>query len=107
MMENNKIILYKLLGKSEEFPMVSGQDKPETVREKVKTALIANRTVEVDLANLRSLSPSFAYEAFGKLFDEFGEGVIERLVFTNDPRGLKSRIVNALQRRREILRPHN
>ena len=106
-MENKSIILYKLLNKNEEFPVASSHDKPETVREQVKSALAANGPVEVDLANMRSLSPSFAYEAFGKLYDDFGDQVAERLVFKNDPRGLHTRILNALLRRREILRPQN
>ncbi len=103
----NKLVLYEILNNSKNSQgEATGMDKPELLKEKLKAALESEvQSVEVvDLSNMRSLSPSFAYEAFGKLYDIFGESVVKRLKFTNDSRDLHKRILSALDRRREVLR---
>jgi len=103
MMTEITISLYDILNKQEGREMLSGRDEPEKVREQIRAAFAKASIVKIDLGKLRSLSPSFAYEAFGKLVDEYGENLLQKLQFTNDQLDLKSRIVDALQRRRRVL----
>ena len=85
--------------------MTSAQGKAPQVREQIKQSLLVAEKVTVDFSNMRSLSPSFAYEAFGLLVDEFGENLQERIEFVNDNLNLSSRVLDALNRRLNVIRP--
>ncbi|XGC81061.1 STAS-like domain-containing protein [Bdellovibrio bacteriovorus] len=104
-MENHMILLYEVLDCSEQSKgQATGMDKPQAVKEMLKSALEKDAEVTLDMSNMRSLSPSFAYEAFGKLYDIFGDSINSRLKFVNDERNLQERIYSALNRRKEVLR---
>lgn len=104
-MENLAILVYDVLDSSENSNgKATGMDKPQLLKEKILNTLRTEREVTLDMANMRSLSPSFAYEAFGKLYDVFGDDIQSRLKFVNDERDLQKRIFSALDRRKEVLR---
>lgn len=98
-----RIQVSKLLDSTDVVP--SGKDKPDSLRAALRNALLSNQAIEVDLSGLRGLSPSFAYEAFGKLVDEFGANVLSRFLFINDQLHLEDRVRDAVSRRLEILKP--
>lgn len=104
-MESHMIKLYEILDCSEHsMGEVTGMDKPQEVKEKILAALASEPDVTVDMSHMRSLSPSFAYEAFGKLYDIFGDSITTKLKFINDEKNLQQRIYSALNRRKEVLR---
>ena len=106
-MKNSKTLLLSsyLDGSSS----LSGINKPEAIRNDIASFLISDNTSEVfiDMSNLESLSPSFAYEAFGKLVDDFGIVIKERLRFVNDDLNLSRRIIDALIRRSSVRAAEN
>lgn len=105
-MASHVILLYELL-KMEDPSVASAKGEPSKVRNEIKLALKASDKVTVDMSHLRSLSPSFAYEAFGPLVDEFGEDVQHRLQFVNDPLRLQTRIIEAMKRRQLVIHPNS
>ncbi len=98
------ILLSELLDKKLNENTLSGKDNPTQVLVHISDLLNKYDDVTIDLSNMRSLSPSFAYEAIGKLFDEFGTQLLNRLHFVNDPLDLQSRIIDAVKRRENILK---
>jgi hypothetical protein len=82
----------------------NSDDLPRKVRAEIELRLSKHPVIVIDLLNMRSLSPSFAYEVFGKLVDSLGDGVIKRLSFVNDPMDLQSRIIEALKRRHQVVK---
>jgi hypothetical protein len=98
------ISLYTLLqSEGSVTESISSKDKPDFVRSRVKEALARSQDLEIDLSKLRNLSPSFAYEAFGKLVDDFGAEVKNRFKFINDDIGLSQRILDAIERRNRVV----
>ena len=96
-----KIVLYERLNQK---AGVAGTDNPASLRADILNILRSpENTVEIDFLGMRSLSPSFAYEAFGKLVDDLGETVIKRLNFNNDTLDLKQRIQDAISRRKNVI----
>lgn len=57
----------------------------------------------IDFEGQTRLSPSIAYNAFGKLVDSFGPNVFENLTFKNDSSDLQKRIESAIARRVRVL----
>lgn len=96
--------LYEAMVRTGDSDMASGNNHPERVFEHLRSDLQRLDVVTVDLARMRSLSPSFAYEAFGKLVDTYGKDVRSRLNFINDPLNLKSRIFAAIDRRSQVIK---
>ena len=80
-----------------------GEHHPEELRHKLSILLKDNERIYMDFAGLKSLSPSFAYEAFGKLVDQMGLSVANRIVARNDERQLFSRISEAFARRNRVV----
>lgn len=83
---------------------LSGINNPHVIREEIAQSIEneASAIIEIDMKGLESLSPSFAYEAFGKLVDQFGSAIKERLIFTNDELNLSRRILDAFVRRASV-----
>jgi len=102
--ENARISLYEIIGTDGKVDgVVTSSSSPEAVRDKIRNALKDSEQVTVDLSRMRSLSPSFAYQAFGLLVDEFGESTRTRIAFENDEKQLQTRITAAIDRRLKIL----
>ena len=75
------------------------------VRKEVQDYLKTCDVVKIDLSGIRSLSPSFAYKAFGQLFEDPDQldKLKNRLKFINDHLSLESRIWKAIDRRKIVL----
>lgn len=97
-----RLSMSQLMNKGHIEISASGIDATEHVRKKILSVLDKTETLEIDLGSIRNLSPSFAYNVFGKLFDQLGDSLLERVDFVNDVRNLKSRITEAVERRRKI-----
>lgn len=82
----------------------TGTDNPDHVRDVLANYLKTHNKVTVDLSNTKSMSPSFAYVAFGKLYDEFRDSIFDRVDFINDPLDLKKRVDQAFKRRSAVLK---
>lgn len=74
--------LYNMLDNCQVLSGSKGIDAPSSLRQHLIRKLNNGDIVCIDLSNLKSLSPSFAYEAFGKLVDEFGAEAENRLQYT-------------------------
>ena len=59
----------------------------------------------IDLKEIRSISPSFAYNCFGRLYDDKGdlERLLDKIQVVNDKHNFKAKIVNGIRRRIKIL----
>ncbi|MEO5971305.1 MAG: STAS-like domain-containing protein [Bdellovibrionia bacterium] len=82
---------------------LSGEEHARDVYVRIVQALEREGQVDMDMGGIESLSPSFAYEAFGKLVDRFGPTVNNKIRFENDPLHLSIRIVQALERRKRVV----
>ena len=100
-MESKLISLNNLIA---EFTDRSGAADRPRIKKYLIDILRKNHELNIDMSSIRSLSPSFAYEIFGKLIDEFRENVVEYIHFTNDERQLSDRIKAAFDRRKLILK---
>ena len=98
----DSINIYQFLNKKEILNSSISIDDLTKLRNHLIQKLQNSNVVYIDLSNLRSLSPSFAYEVFGKLADKL-EGLEDKLKYSNDKRNLKTRILNALSRRKNVL----
>jgi hypothetical protein len=99
----NKINLYEFFGHQDVLNSSVDEDDLIELSHLIIQKINKIDIVYVDLKNIRSLSPTFAYEAFGKLVDKI-PNVINRLRFLNDSRKLRDRILTAIQRRQKIKR---
>lgn len=98
--ENKMTFLFKNGFQEKNYPLdLSGLDNPESIREKLLEELKEGVILEIDFINTKSLSPSFAYESFGKLADKFGENIFHMITFKNDSFGLSKRVTDAISRR--------
>lgn len=79
----------------------------KVVRERIKSLLSGSDIVKVDMLGVKSLSPSFAYNAFGHLYDTFKDKTESLLEFENDESQLSDRIYKAISRRRFIFDASN
>lgn len=103
-MTNKQIIsFFYLINKHQDISSKIGDDKANLVCLFLIEILKSSTTLIIDLKEINSISPSFSYIAFGKLVDEFGESVMERLEFTNDNLNLKKIILRSIDRRKKIL----
>ena len=59
----------------------------------------------LDLGKIRSISPSFAYNCFGRLYDDKGdlERLLDKIQVINDKYNFKEKIANGIRRRIKIL----
>ena len=101
------VSLNHLMSFKENVASPTGQDNPDMVRDSLLNYLKTHSKVTVDLANTKSMSPSFAYVAFGKLYDVFGEAVFRKIDFINDASDLRKRVDQALQRRAAVIQSEN
>jgi len=101
-MKTATLVLKDMINKHTSEISLSGEDNPSTIREYLSKLLQENDSVEIDMQAIKSLSPSFAYEAVGKLYGVFGEQVKNKLTFKNDVLNLKDRIIKALERYQKI-----
>ncbi len=77
------------------------------LRETIRSRLFESPLPLVfDLTGVRSLSPSFAFQAFALAFDSAAEIATARarISFINDDRELSSRVLDALNRRENLLK---
>lgn len=98
-----KISLQELFEQKSKPVALNQEDFPVDVRKLIIESLNEADALELDLANVRSLSPSFAYEVFGKLVDIYGSDVESKIIFINDIANLKTRILDAIHRRSKVL----
>lgn len=98
------INLGRLLASMSEVNTLGSADLPLQVRTEIESILDSGKDCLIDLGDMRSLSPSFAYEVFGKLFDKYGDSILRRINFQNDRRDLSSRIVDAIKRRKQNIK---
>ena len=103
MIQSPFMITYDSLLKDPRVEAAIGDEKPVVVRTVLLDLLSTYRTVEIDLSSARTLTPSFAYIAFGHLYDVHRESLLERLHFVNDAKTLASRILAAISRRRDVV----
>lgn len=99
----DRVSMEELLTKDNKKLSVDGEDSPDEVREHILQRLNRAEVLEVDLKSMRSMSPSFAYHAFGRLYDSLGEATLKRIEFVNDLRNLKVNVLDAVRRRQKIL----
>lgn len=83
--------------------ILTGEESAKGVYERIAETLDREGQVAVDMEGIQSLSPSFAYEAFGKLVDRFGSTVDKKIRFENDPFSLSTRVTQALDRRKRVV----
>ena len=74
-----------------------------SLRDSLFNALRESDSVVIDFAGIKSFSPSFAYEHFGKLFDTFGPSLASKISFKNDPFGFGKRVYDAIERRTRVV----
>jgi hypothetical protein len=82
----------------------SGESNPDSVYLKVNAYLKDYQRVTIDLSGTTSMSPSFAYLAFGKLYDFYGDSLMDRIRFINDPLNFVNRVKQALERRSIVIK---
>lgn len=75
----------------------------ERVRESIRTLLHKSDVVTINMCGVKSLSPSFAYNAFGHLYDTFKDQTKNLLKFENDEYNLSDRIYKAIDRRKFVV----
>ena len=98
-----RISLSDLLTKDERVCSLQEKERPEKIRKILEAYLNEFEVLEIDLSNLRSLTPSLAYIAFGHLFDIFGDRISTNLRFIEESPILSSRILDAIDRRKRVL----
>ena len=81
----------------------SGEQDAKGVFIQIVKVLEREGKISMDLEGVESLSPSFAYEAFGKLVDRFGPSIESKIYFENDPFRLSTRIKEAIERRKRVV----
>ena len=97
------IHVYEELTKNGMSGNLSGETSPTQLQTLIKDSLEKFQVVSIDLKSIQSISPSFAYETFGKLVDFFGAKVEDRLRFENDPLNFQKRIFEAIRRRAQVI----
>jgi hypothetical protein len=75
----------------------------DAVRAIMANLMKAHGSIQLDLSATNTLTPSFAYQAFGYLYDDFRDEALSHLSFTNDRFQLGTRISNAIQRRKLVV----
>lgn len=91
------------LQSSNQLESLSLDERAVRVRAQVESLLNVHNAITIDLSSARSLSPSFAYLAFGLLYDSFKDSLPGRLQFVNDSSHLSTRVYDAIARRKRIL----
>ena len=82
---------------------------PELNLNKIKNALRKqfdeDKNFTIDLNGVRAISPSFAYQCFGRLYDDKKdlEKLINRINVLNDSHNFKDKIIDAIRRRIIVL----
>lgn len=105
-MEDNKnclMISYESLLSDPKVQKAAAPKRGAAVREILLRYFKTYQTVEIDLSSVMTLTPSFAYEAFGYLYDELRDDAVNRLSLKNDTHSLGHRITDAIKRRRMVL----
>lgn len=97
-------MLKKYLNQGDEGMLSSNSNIIEIKREFQKTFEESGKVL-IDFSDIRSMSPSFAYECFGQIYDtkEKLEKFLASLVMVNDNRNLGDKIIKAIQRRIMVL----
>lgn len=90
---------------SNEMINASHMDNTDTIKTRLLSYLEKYESIEIDMTDVRSVSPSFAYESFGQLYEtpEKLEKLKSRLKFLNDKLNLQSSIWKAIDRRQKVL----
>jgi hypothetical protein len=81
----------------------SPDDRGDAVRTILSHLIGSHGAVQIDLSETRTLTPSFAYKAFGRLYDEFHDVLPSRLTVINDSNLVSERIFSAIERRKRIV----
>ena len=77
----------------------------DKIKESLREQFDVKNDFTVDLSGVRSISPSFAYRCFGRLYEEKEdlEKLLEKIKFKNDRHNFEKKIVDAIKRRIFIL----
>ena len=78
-------------------------DNWENLVSKMTDSLNKTGCVEINFEGVERLTPSLAYNTFGRLVDSFGKDVLQKIKITNDHKKLSSRIEAAINKRHLIL----
>jgi len=100
------IMLVNLLGaNAANSTLPSNQSFIEKTKSELKKQLEICEEVRIDVANIKSISPSFAYELFAQLYTnaEQLEGLKTKIKFLNDTLNLSHIIWKAIDRRKKVL----
>jgi hypothetical protein len=101
--QDDPIVLNKLMSTSDGTYVSIKPQFQEQIRTHIIERLRRVGFAKIDLSGIRSLSPSLAYEVFGKLVDESDLKIDKsKIQFLNDERGLSDRIWDAIDRRRKF-----
>lgn len=89
----------------EDKGMLSSNCDIESMRSDLKKSFEASGKVVIDFTGVRSVSPSFAYECFGKMYDTKDnlEKLLGNIEVRNDERNLFQKVEKAIQRRIMVL----
>ena len=73
----------------------------EAIKNDLKTIFDAEGTILLDFEGIRAMSPSFAYNCFGKMYDSKDEleNFLNNVEVSNDSRNIYRKIEEAVQRR--------
>ena len=75
---------------------------PDAVRRSLSRLLADNANLEIDLSRLKNLSPSFAFQVFGRIYLDDDKDILAKISFKNDGRNLSSRVIAAIERAKRI-----
>ena len=77
----------------------------ERTKLSLKKQFDEEKNFTIDLKKIRSVSPSFAYNCFGRLYDNKRdlEKLLDKIQVVNDKCNFKEKITNGIRRRIKIL----
>ena len=75
------------------------------IRSALKKQFDEDQNFTIDLSGVRAVSPSFAYQCFGRLYDKKSEleKLLDRIDIVNDNFNFKDKIIKAIRRRIMVL----
>ena len=65
--------------------LTASEDKWDELVANISESLKKNGSVEINFEGVERLTPSLAYNAFGRLVDSFGKDVLKNLKTANSP----------------------
>ena len=85
--------------------VLTREEDLEKTRHSLREQFDKEKDFTIDLKKIRSISPSFAYNCFGRLYDNKGdlEKLLDKIQVVNDRHNFKEKIATSIRRRIKIL----